>query len=641
MKLTRWLMLLLLAFPAARCCAQPELMAWGNLRGIRIQGQLMEFETSLQLVAPDGTSLERTAAYSHRPSYHREGAVARVDVRLGPLDCRESVESLPDPGSARVAVTFNAREPASGSGCFVVEIPPGMFQPGTTDWIDPQPSASSAGAVPARAAGVRLRGPSGELEILSDAAVPIELAPARSDNDRTTLRFVVLTASSPTNQPVTRVFTIKARGEIDTAPATVTLDPDQPGRAFDGIGGNFRLQFPKADPAVIDYNLAHLRVAWSRVAVWWQDWDPDESRSPLAAARAGRVPERQREQMRMAQRLALAGIPVIVSAWDPPAWATLKGPKPPGIYSDIINPEKFQRVASSIADFLLFLKESHGVEALFFSLNEPDLGLTPEPADYIAFVKLLGREFAARGLTTKILLADTSNGTWKSRGFVRAALQDPASLNAIGAVGFHTWGGCETTNLAAWAEAARVLGLPLLVTEAGMDAEAHRYPDVFLEPAYQLDEIALYVRICAVAQPASILEWQLTADYGLLNGGGVYEHQGPLTPTQRFWNFQQLGNTPPGAFALPVRVNRPALDCAAFGNPASRRYAIHLVNTGATRRTFIEGLPRGLTALRRTVTDGHRGSSTEPSVPVKEGKAELTLDALSYVTLEGIAGPQL
>ena len=63
------------------------------------------------------------------------------------------------------------------------------------------------------------------------------------------------------------------------------LDPSRPGRAFDGLGGNFRLQNPDIDPAVIRYNLENMRVAWGRVEMPWRSWHPDENVDPLAEAR--------------------------------------------------------------------------------------------------------------------------------------------------------------------------------------------------------------------------------------------------------------------------------------------------------------------------------------------------------------------
>ena len=49
-----------------------------------------------------------------------------------------------------------------------------------------------------------------------------------------------------------------ASGIPDLQPAKLELDVTNPGRPFDGIGGNFRLQFPKTDPVVLQYNLDNL-----------------------------------------------------------------------------------------------------------------------------------------------------------------------------------------------------------------------------------------------------------------------------------------------------------------------------------------------------------------------------------------------
>ncbi len=38
------------AFLICPLIAQPEVMAWGNLTGIRVEGQLMEFESNLRVV---------------------------------------------------------------------------------------------------------------------------------------------------------------------------------------------------------------------------------------------------------------------------------------------------------------------------------------------------------------------------------------------------------------------------------------------------------------------------------------------------------------------------------------------------------------------------------------------------------------
>jgi hypothetical protein len=62
------------------------------------------------------------------------------------------------------------------------------------------------------------------------------------------------------------------------------------------------------------------------------------------------------------------------------------------------------------------------------------------------------------------------------------------------------------------------LNVPLLVAEGSTDAAAYRYPQILNEQSFALYEINLYLRILAIAQPRSILQWQLTADYSPLAG---------------------------------------------------------------------------------------------------------------------------
>jgi hypothetical protein len=146
----------------------------------------------------------------------------------------------------------------------------------------------------------------------------------------------------------------------------------------------------------------------------------------------------------------------------------------------------------------------------------------------------------------------------------------------------------------------------------------------------------LYVRIMALSQPASILQWQLTADYSLLAGGGVFgDSASPLHPTQRFFGFRQLASSPPAAFHLPVSCDRAETSCAALGDLANGVYAVHVVNDGAARPATISGLPPELKELRLWVTDARRGMVEGPRIPVVRGAATFALDPTSLTTLVG------
>jgi hypothetical protein len=143
----------------------------------------------------------------------------------------------------------------------------------------------------------------------------------------------------------------------------------------------------------------------------------------------------------------------------------------------------------------------------------------------------------------------------------------------------------------------------------------------------------LYTRILAICQPTSILQWQLTADYSPLAGGGIFGDNRPLQPTRRFWNLKQLSSTPRGLKAMSLQSDGAYVSAAALGDNAKGLYAIHLVNNGTTRRVNLSGLPKTLKSLKVYVTDKKRSVEAGKAIPVVNGQATFMLDETSYTTL--------
>jgi hypothetical protein len=171
------------------------------------------------------------------------------------------------------------------------------------------------------------------------------------------------------------------------------------------------------------------------------------------------------------------------------------------------------------------------------------------------------------------------------------------------------------------------------VGEGSTDAAAWNYPEIFFEQSFALYEINLYLRLCAICQPLSILQWQLTSDYSVLAGEGIYGTEGPLRPTQRFWNLKQLASTPRDAFAIPFTCSKEGVICAAFGNISRGAWAVHMVNNGALCEAVVQGMPAGVTVLDVYVTDKVRGMEKTGEVTVTEGRVALTLPAASFVSI--------
>lgn len=650
--------------------AQTTLTPWGNLAGMRVSGEAVDFEAGLRIVHPNWTGFSSAVKYLQRPRYSRTGTQTVVESEIEGITFKEVLEDA-EPGKTTIALQVTARTNLAMAGAYhCVDLPDAEFVGGDLQLIrngvtlpsdlklDPVAFTDRKEYLRQTATGVKITAVRRALELRWNE--PRVIVVRRDMSDRPTSlndpsvrqRFVasspnprhcgyqlyleVLAGDASPGRSATITLNLTAGATPDPQPVKLTLDSSKPGQAFDGIGGNFRLQFPKTDPAVLQYNLDNLRVAWGRVDMPWAEWDPEEQADPVLASPTRQLDAKVSEAMQTARTLAQRHIPVIISAWSPPLWARATS-QPAGLRGTALNTSKLDRICSSLASYLVFLKEHREVEARFFSFNEPETGVEVRQtaAEHVQFIKQMGAELVKRGLSTKLLLGDTAQGTPTALDFIRPCLADPAAHQYIGAVAFHTWRGCTEESLHAWADAARELSVPLLITEAGPDAHLHEYPGLRLEPWFQLQEIELYVRCCAYGQPATIMEWQLTTDYSVLTGGGVYGESGRLKPTQRFWNLKQLGATSAGALALPIASDRPDVTVAAFGDPANGSYAVHMVNRGNERPAQLGGLPESLTTLRRFITDADRGMAEERPVAVRSGKAEFILPPASYTTLLG------
>jgi hypothetical protein len=672
--------IILFAAFAAAAFAQPEVMAWGNLTGLRVDGHLLELATSMCVAQPELAGVSCTGREKQQNSYSRNGKVETVAIQMRParefrdpqnpgwvMAATEVVEDT-GPATARIDLEFTSPNDADIGGAFLgIELPASVFSGGSVELVDPDPptaARTSLAAGPAdqneylraTATGARFISRTRQIEVTFNEPTQIIVRDDRRKGSyNLQVLLAVLTGKTTAGQSGKKSFSFKVTGEIDKNPVEITLDASHPGQMFDGFGGNFRLQNPRTDPQVIGYSLENIRIAWGRVELPWSLWHPDEATDPLAAARAGEINPRVQQAMEMARKLTQKGMPVIVSAWHPPSWAILgRAPSGPGAAvpaapgaivpppqqdgprGNPLNPEKMARIKDSIAGYLLFLKEKYGVEAALFSFNESDLGIDVRqtPREHAELIKTFGAYFASKGLATKLALGDTSDAN--PIDFIKPAMHDPEAVKYVGAVDFHSWRGCTDAILAQWRDAARELNVPLVVAEGSTDAAAYRYPQIFNEQSFALYEINLYLRILSIAQPRSILQWQFTADYSVLAGGGIFNDNGPLRPTRRFWNLKQLASTPPRSFWLPVACDKqPNLTCAAFGNIAEGIYTVHIVNNGAARTATLMGLPPTVKELRLWVTDAERGMQESDRIPVTGGRAQFPLAATSYTTVIG------
>src|ERR1035438_10693986 len=94
--------------------AQPEVMAWGNLTGLRVDGHLLEMSTSMCVAQPELAGVSCTGREKQQNSYSRNGKVETVTVQMrAPREFREpqtlgwamnATETVEDTGPATAKI---------------------------------------------------------------------------------------------------------------------------------------------------------------------------------------------------------------------------------------------------------------------------------------------------------------------------------------------------------------------------------------------------------------------------------------------------------------------------------------------------------------------------------------------------------
>ena len=118
--------------------SQPEVTGWGNLKGIRIDGQLMEVNSSLVVAGCDWSDMSRTEKERQRPRYTREGDQQIIKTRLANIfSITETVKGAGN-GKATVNVEFTSLKDTSILGAyFSVMLPGEHYSECTVGIIDP------------------------------------------------------------------------------------------------------------------------------------------------------------------------------------------------------------------------------------------------------------------------------------------------------------------------------------------------------------------------------------------------------------------------------------------------------------------------------------------------------------------------
>ena len=625
-----------------------EIDGWGDLRGFRIDGELMRVTTSLMMARPDWKETAFSGHWQEQDLHHRQdgatsfysGVISFADgaslkyeyaiTDLGNDSVRFDLAATPRADMDLNGVYFSVSAPLSeyaGAEAKLLEAPPPTTQNAI---LTTAPSATEKHYLTGRALGVTLAAEHRHLDCRSSSPLDIQVRDTRDkQGNQVNLMFQLHAGDCKKGQTIRSSFTITESGDADHSPATLSLDATTLGSRFDGIGGNLVWG---VDSPIARYNLDNLHVISARIGMFLTTWAPREVadfNSPALDENNKQVVE-LRQSLEMGRTLARRKTPLIMSLWVVPAWA-LSNPDPSDEYAHgrKINPAKWDDLSQAIASYLLFAKRQYGIDVDLFSFNESDLGVTIKltPEEHRDAIKRLGACFASHGLRTRLLLGDVSNPT--PAQFIEATAADSEAMKYVGAISYHSWNGGTPAQLAAWHAAAVRLNLPLLVDEGGMDPEVYHYRFIGDEPWYAFEESALYMDVLALSQPAAILPWQLTPDFALEDIDGS-----TLRPTRRFWFLKQLSETTPaGSLNCRITGNCPSLHSAAFFDAISGGYVLHIVNTGASRPVTISGIPAQVRMFDICLTDVNHAFEKSDSTAVSNGSATFQIPPMCFMTL--------
>ena len=271
--------------------AQTEVMAWSNITGVRVDGELIDFESSLRVGTLKG-DMEITGKEKQvRPVFHREEDMQEVTTTLRGVKFHQKVT---DKGKGLVEISIDALSDTTlnQTAYYCIALSP-------ENYVDAK----------VRTSGRKLTVTSAnrKLEFKFNNSV-------KATVEKESTGTVVYISLMPILKKAGRTalsMELHASGVIDHSDAEIILDMQNPGSLFAGFGGNFRLQNPVADPKVIDYCLENLRVAYGRVEFPWRLWQPEEESDPIAVAQNGGLNKRVEESLLMAKRLKAMGMPVI------------------------------------------------------------------------------------------------------------------------------------------------------------------------------------------------------------------------------------------------------------------------------------------------------------------------------------------
>lgn len=247
------------AFELANRLAWPsvhsEVMAWSNITGIRVEGELVDFESSLRIGVPGG-KMEATAREKQKKiKYNREG---NCQITTTPMHGAEITQKVTDVDMSTVNLSWDAKALEN-------------LKEGAYFCLDFAPKNYASAKITTSGKKIMIDAPNRKIELTFNKSVKT-LVKEESGHK---VVYVTLLPTLKKGAAAHLSATMKVACNPDHETVAIQVNPSEPGRVFTGFGGNFRIQNVQKDPEVIDFCLNNLRVAFGRVEFPWARWDKE------------------------------------------------------------------------------------------------------------------------------------------------------------------------------------------------------------------------------------------------------------------------------------------------------------------------------------------------------------------------------
>ncbi|MDF2439175.1 MAG: hypothetical protein JWN98_159 [Abditibacteriota bacterium] len=406
--------------------------------------------------------------------------------------------------------------------------------------------------------------------------------------------------------------------------ATVSVNMREVRQTLRGFGGNFaQPRYGATAPmdAVGQYNLDNLRVVHARIAIPLNYWTPERGvYKDEAQAHAALL-----QMQMMAQRK----IPITGSVWEGPMWMLGGEAEKPRT----LPRERYEECIEAIAQFLVTARDKYGAHADYFSFNEPDYGVNFKftPVQLADFIRLAGPRFAALGLKTKFLTADTANGS-NFPDYARPLLQDKSIAPYLGPLAFHSWDALSAleSKYLEIAALGQQYNKPVWCTEAGHDAQLWQQPNPWRSWENALRTALAYERTLRLTRTEQMDYWTYQDNYALVSKDA--KEIFPVWHVMR----QMESALPPRSRVVANTPSHDDLKVLTTSGPRAGQFSALLVNPIGSGQATLSGLPRGvaISVLESTKEAQARLQAKVLRVDAA-GRVTVTLPARSVVTIIG------